>query len=72
MMIDGEELREIVGRTPNMIEIRKEHDRCCRIRSEPRRSPWVWTFLWVSETGVAFGFCASSVDCSSALNNLRR
>ena len=33
MLFDGEELREIVGRTPNVIELRNEHRRCCRILS---------------------------------------
>lgn len=33
MLFDGEELREIVDRTPNVIEIRNEHGRCCRILS---------------------------------------
>ena len=33
MLFDGQELREIVGRTPNEIELRNEHGRCCRILS---------------------------------------
>jgi hypothetical protein len=33
MLFDGEELREIVNRTPNAIELRNEHGRCCRILS---------------------------------------
>ena len=24
----------------------------------PRRALWIWTFLWASETGAAFDFCA--------------
>jgi len=35
MLFDGEELREIVGRTPNLIEFRNEHGRCCRMLSSP-------------------------------------
>lgn len=30
MLFDGEELREIVGRTPHVIELRNEHGRCYR------------------------------------------
>ena len=30
MLFDGQELREIIGRTPNAIELRNEHGRCCR------------------------------------------
>ena len=33
MLIEGEELREIIGRTSNGIELRNEHGRCCRILS---------------------------------------
>ena len=33
MLFDGQELREIVGRTLNVIELRNEHGRCCRILS---------------------------------------
>lgn len=33
MFFDGQELREIVGRTLNVIELRNEHGRCCRILS---------------------------------------
>ncbi len=33
MLYDGQELREIVGRTPNTIELRNAHGRCCRILS---------------------------------------
>ena len=33
MLLDGEELREIVGRTPDVIELRNEYGRCCRILS---------------------------------------
>jgi hypothetical protein len=33
MLIDGPELRQIVGRTLNAIELRNEHGRCCRILS---------------------------------------
>ena len=33
MLFDGEELREIVGRTPNVIELRNEYGRCCRTLS---------------------------------------
>ena len=33
MLIEGEELREIIGRTSNEIELRNEHGRCCRILS---------------------------------------
>ena len=33
MLFDGQELREIVGRTLNLIELRNEHGRCCRILS---------------------------------------
>ena len=35
MLIEGEELREIIGRTSNEIELRNEHGRCCRILSSP-------------------------------------
>lgn len=33
MLYDGDELREIIARTPNEIELRNEHGRCCRILS---------------------------------------
>jgi len=33
MLFDGQELREIISRTPNEIELRNEHGRCCRILS---------------------------------------
>jgi len=33
MLIEGEELREIIGRTSNEIELRNEHGRCCRTLS---------------------------------------
>ena len=33
MLFDGQELREILGRTPNEIELRNEYGRCCRILS---------------------------------------
>jgi hypothetical protein len=33
MLFDGQELREIIGHTPNEIELRNEHGRCCRILS---------------------------------------
>ena len=33
MLFDGEKLREIVGRTPNVIELRNEYGRCCRTLS---------------------------------------
>jgi hypothetical protein len=33
MLFDGKELREILGRTANVIELRNEHGRCCRTLS---------------------------------------
>ncbi len=33
MLFEGQELREIIGHTPNEIELRNEHGRCCRILS---------------------------------------
>lgn len=33
MLVDGDELREIIGRTANEIELRNEHGRCCRLLS---------------------------------------
>jgi hypothetical protein len=33
MLFEGQELREIIGRTSNEIELRNEHGRCCRILS---------------------------------------
>jgi len=33
MLFVGQELLEIVGRTQNVIELRNEHGRCCRILS---------------------------------------
>jgi hypothetical protein len=30
MLFDGQELREMIGRTPAPIELRNEHGRCCR------------------------------------------
>ena len=33
MLYDGQQLREMVGRTPNMIELRNVYGRCCRILS---------------------------------------
>jgi hypothetical protein len=33
MLFNGQELREIIGRTSNNIELRNAHGRCCRIFS---------------------------------------
>ena len=33
MLYDGQELREMVDHTPNMIELRNVYGRCCRILS---------------------------------------
>ena len=33
MLFDGAELRDIIDRTPDVIELRNEHGRCCRILS---------------------------------------
>jgi hypothetical protein len=33
MLFEGQELREIIGRTYNVIELRNEHGRCCRLLS---------------------------------------
>ncbi len=33
MIFDGHELREIINRTSNEIELRNEHGRCCRLLS---------------------------------------
>jgi hypothetical protein len=33
MLLEGQELRDIVGRTPNKIELRNEHGRCLRFLS---------------------------------------
>ena len=33
MLFERQELREVIGRTPNEIELRNEHGRCCRILS---------------------------------------
>ena len=33
MLFDGQELCEIIGRTPNAIELRNGHGRCCRVLS---------------------------------------
>lgn len=33
MLLEGQELREIISRTSNAIELRNEHGRCCRILS---------------------------------------
>ena len=33
MLFEGQELHEIIGRTPNGIELRNVHGRCCRILS---------------------------------------
>ena len=33
MLFDGPELREILNRTPNGIELRNEYGRCCRMLS---------------------------------------
>ena len=33
MLFERQELREAIGRTPNEIELRNEHGRCCRILS---------------------------------------
>jgi hypothetical protein len=34
MLFEGKELREIINRTPNEIELRNEHGRCCRLLSK--------------------------------------
>jgi len=33
MLFEGSELREIIDRTPDMMELRNEYGRCCRILS---------------------------------------
>src|SRR5215469_11655810 len=33
MLFEGQELREIISRTPNEIELRNAHGRCCRFLS---------------------------------------
>jgi len=33
MLFEGHELREIISRTPNEMELRNEHGRCCRVLS---------------------------------------
>src|SRR5690242_4309103 len=33
MLFEGQELREIIGRTPNEIELRNAYGRCCRTLS---------------------------------------
>ena len=33
MLFDGAELRDIIDRTPDVIELRNEYGRCCRILS---------------------------------------
>lgn len=33
MLFEGQELREIVAGTPNLIELHNDHGRCCRILS---------------------------------------
>lgn len=33
MLFERQELRDIIGRTPNKIELRNEHGRCCRVLS---------------------------------------
>src|SRR5579862_299674 len=33
MLFEGVELRDIIDRTPDVIELRNEHGRCCRILS---------------------------------------
>jgi hypothetical protein len=33
MLFERQELRDIIGRTPNEIELRNEHGRCCRVLS---------------------------------------
>ena len=59
MLFDGQELREIIARTPNEIELRNEYGRCRRILSQ-RRGARLGSgpFYRASETGAAFDFCA--------------
>jgi hypothetical protein len=33
MLFERQELREVIGRTPNEIELRNDYGRCCRILS---------------------------------------
>jgi hypothetical protein len=33
MLFGGKELRDVISRTPNEIELRNEHGRCCRMLS---------------------------------------
>jgi len=33
MLLEGQELRRIIERTPNEIELRNSHGRCCRVLS---------------------------------------
>ena len=34
MLFEGQELREIISHTPNEIELRNDHGRCCRVLSK--------------------------------------
>jgi hypothetical protein len=58
MLYEGEELREIIDRTSNEIELRNEHGRCCRTLSSAEGLALDLDVLRVLEIGAAFDFYA--------------
>jgi len=58
MLFDGAELREIIYRTPDVIELAMSMARCCRILSSAEALALDLDLFVASETGAAFDFCA--------------
>lgn len=58
MLFEGQELHDIIGHTPNEIELRNEYGRCCRNLTRAEALARIWIFSWASGTGAAFDFCA--------------
>jgi len=56
MLFERQELREIICRTADVIELRNEYGRVAGHFPAPRHSFWIWTFSWAFGTGAAFGF----------------
>jgi hypothetical protein len=58
MLFEGQELREIISRTSNEIELRNEHGRFCRFLSSAQALVLDLDILLASATGAAFDSCA--------------
>jgi len=73
MLVEGQELRVIIGRTSSEIELRNEYGRCCRTLSSTEALVLDLDLIVGIGTGAAFGFCAGVRGFShSMLEAIRR